>query len=52
MIGFEQNPDADNAARRLLNGLLEKHLRDKGLTFHKKYKKFYYSKGLTEEQAY
>jgi len=47
---LEQNPDADNAARRLLNGLLEKHLRDKGLTFHKKYKKFYYSKGLTEDK--
>lgn len=47
---LEQNPDNDQAARRLLNGLLKKHLEDKGLRFHKKQRRFYYSEDLTKEK--
>lgn len=47
---LEQDPDADYTARRLLNSLLQKYLIDKGLRYHQRYKRFYYSDGLTKEE--
>lgn len=45
---LEQDPDADHAVRQILNSLLQKYLTDKDLNYHQKYKRFYYSKGLTK----
>lgn len=47
---LHQNPDAEHATRQLLNGLLEKHLARKGLTYQRKLKRFYYRNGLTKEK--
>lgn len=48
---LEQDPGAENAARGLLNGLIEKHLMDKGLSYQRRYRRFFYSKGLSKEKS-